>query len=238
MKYAVIIPARLNSKRLNRKPLLKIKGIPLIVRTYNQCKKVIQEKNIYVATDSKEIEKICKKNKIKTILTPKTCLTGTDRVYYASKKVKAGHYVNLQGDEPLFNPRDIIKIINESKKYPQEIITGYCKIKCEEEYRSFNIPKVVFSKDKYLMYASRAAIPSNKKNKFIYGYRQVCIYVFPKKKLSLFFSNHKTKIEKTEDIEYLRLVEKGIKIKCTELSNKSISVDTIKDLKLVKKIVK
>ena len=59
MKYIVVIPARYKSKRLPGKPLANIGGLPMIVRTYNQCTKVINKKNIIVATDSLKIQKVC-----------------------------------------------------------------------------------------------------------------------------------------------------------------------------------
>ena len=111
MRYVVIIPARFKSTRLNGKPLKDINGIPMIVRTFNQCCKAVDRNLIYVSTDDSRIEKVCKENNIKVIMTKKKCLTGTDRVYLASKKINADVYINLQGDEPLFNPKDIKKII-------------------------------------------------------------------------------------------------------------------------------
>jgi 3-deoxy-manno-octulosonate cytidylyltransferase (CMP-KDO synthetase) len=85
------------------------------------------------------------------------------------------------------------------------------------------------------MYASRAPIPSNKKNEFIKAFRQVCIYAFPAEALKNFSAKKKTFFENIEDIEYLRFLEKGYKLKCILLSGKSISVDTPNDLKKVKK---
>ena len=191
MKYVVVIPARYKSKRLIGKPLININGIPMIVRTFNQCKKAVNPNYIYVATEDERVKKICKKNNIKVVMTSKKCLTGTDRVYEFSKKVKADVYINLQGDEPLFDPSDIKKIIKFVKKFPKDIITGYCKINSNEMFRSPHVPKVVFSENNDLLYASRAPIPLNKKNKFINANRQVCIYSFPKKQLEKFFSKKK-----------------------------------------------
>ena len=236
-KYVVIIPARFKSRRLNGKPLKDINGVPMIVRTFNQCSKAFDRDLIYVTTDDRKIEKVCKENNIKVIMIKNNCLTGTDRVYLASKKIKADIYINLQGDEPLLNPKDIKKIIKYSKKNTHEIVTGYAKIKSRQMFKSVHVPKVVFSKDNYLLYASRSPIPANKRGKFNFAYRQVCIYAFPKEKLEKFYGNKKTKLEFEEDIEYLRFVEKGISVKCIELSDKSIAVDTISDLNKVRKII-
>ena len=90
MKYYLVIPARYNSKRFPGKPLVDICGVPMIIRTYNQCKKVVPESKILVATDDKRIKKVCDNEKINVIMTSKKCLTGTDRIAEVAKKFKAG----------------------------------------------------------------------------------------------------------------------------------------------------
>ena len=114
--YLIIIPARYSSKRLPGKPLIDIKGIPMIIRTYNQCKKAVSASKIIVATDDKRIQKICFKNRINSIMTSKKCLTGTDRIAEVARKIKKSFYINVQGDEPICNPRDIKNIVNFAKK--------------------------------------------------------------------------------------------------------------------------
>lgn len=238
MQFVVIIPARFSSKRLMGKPLIKIKGKSLIVRTYNQCIKAVNPNLVYVATDDIRIKNECLTNNIKVIMTSKNCLTGTDRVYEASKKVKAKTYINVQGDEPIFNPNDLTKLIRATKQWPKEVITGYCSIEDEDQYRDINVPKVVISNN-YVLYASRASIPSNKKNKFIKSWRQVCAYAFPVNSLKDFAKKgKKTTLENLEDLEYLRFLEMGTKLRALKMSNKSLAIDTIKDIKKAKKIIK
>ena len=164
MDYAIIIPARYGSKRLPGKPLILIKGIPMLVRTYNQCKKIREDINTYVATDSIKIKNMCEKYDIPVIMTSKKCLTGTDRVAEASTNLKEKYIINVQGDEPLINPKDISAVIKEHKKNKKFVINGYSKIKDTSLYNNINIPKVVFSEDNTLLYMSRSSIPSNKKN--------------------------------------------------------------------------
>ena len=106
MKYIVVIPARYKSSRFQGKPLINLDGIPMIIRTYRQCLKVVPAKLIYVATDNQRIKKICLKENINVIMTSSKCLTGTDRVAEVAKKIKANYYVNIQGDEPLFFPNE------------------------------------------------------------------------------------------------------------------------------------
>jgi 3-deoxy-manno-octulosonate cytidylyltransferase (CMP-KDO synthetase) len=233
MKQIMVIPARIGSKRLKNKPMINLKGKTMIERTFLQCTKAFNKELIYVATDSKIILKHCKKKKIKCILTSKNCLTGTDRVAEVAKKIKVDSYINVQGDEPLFNPKDIKKLVKISKNYPDEILNGYCAISDKNLFRNINIPKVVFSKQNNLLYMSRAEIPGNKKSVFREAYRQVCAYVFPRSKLLAFKKNKKTKFENIEDIEILRFLELGFKVKMVKLSQISKSVDTKSDIKKI-----
>ena len=93
------------------------------------------------------------------------------------------------------------------------------------------MPKVVVSEDGYILYASRAPIPSNRKNKFVQAWRQVCVYAFPKKKLHLFAKKkRKTILESIEDLEYLRFLELGVRLRGLKMSRKSIAVDTKEDV--------
>ena len=230
--FIVVIPARLKSGRLPGKPLKKILGIPMVIRTYAQCLKVVSKDKILIATDDNKIKKVCESYNANVIMTSKKCLTGTDRVAEVSKKIKTEVYINVQGDEPLFSPNDIKKLIKVSLKKRNEIITGYTEIKNKNMFFDINVPKVVINSDNNLIYASRAPIPFNKKKKFLFGYRQVCAYAFPRKMLKLFsYKKKKTKLENVEDIEYLRFLEMGVNIKCLKMSDNSIAVDTPHDLK-------
>ena len=238
MNYYLIIPARYNSKRLPGKPLLDICGIPMIVRTYRQCAKVVQKSKILVATDDERIKNVCQKENIKVIMTSRNCLTGTDRIAEVAKKFKAKFYLNVQGDEPICNTSDIRKLLRFAKKSPNKIINGYTKITNRKDFYSGHIPKVVFRKDGRLLYQSRAPIPTTKQKEFVYAWKQVCIYSLPYKSLNAFSSNKKTQLENLEDCELLRFLELGHEIKMIKMSNKSISVDTKESLNLVRKMIK
>ena len=239
MKYYLVIPARYNSKRFPGKPLVNICGTPMIIRTYNQCKKIVPESKILIATDDLRIKKVCEKEKINVIMTSKKCLTGTDRIAEVAKKFKADFYLNVQGDEPICNPSDIKKLLITAQKYPKTIINGYTEIKDKKLFYSGHIPKVVFRKDGRLLYQSRAPIPTTKDMKFVKAWRQVCIYSLPYNSLNVFKSvNKKTPLEKLEDCELLRFLELGHEVKMINMSNKSVSVDTKENLAEVIKIIK
>ena len=235
MNFLLVIPARYQSKRLPGKPLVKIGGLPMIVRTYKQCNKVVSKDKIIVATDSLKIKKVCDEYKIKSLITSSKCLTGTDRVAEVAKKIKCNFYINVQGDEPFFNPNDLKMLIKEAKKKSNEIINGYTEITDKKLFFSSSIPKVVFDKKGYLLYMSRGPIPSNKALEFKKAWRQVCAYSFPRKALFDFSkTKKKTPMESFEDIEILRFIEQGYKVKMIKMSNKSLAVDNKEDLEKAK----
>ena len=103
-----------------------------------------------------------------------------------------------------------------------------------------NIPKVVFGKDSNLLYATRSPVPSKKGGFISTGYRQILVYAYPKAIFQKYnkIYNKKSFLEKNEDIEILRFLENTIEVKLIKMSNKSKSVDTIKDLKEVEKLIK
>ena len=115
----IIIPARYDSKRFPGKPLQLICGKELIIHVADKCVKAVGKQNLYVATDSIKIKKKVLEENYKVIMTSKRCLTGTDRVAEASKKIKSDIYINVQGDEPLVSSNDIKKIIQAKKKKPE-----------------------------------------------------------------------------------------------------------------------
>ena len=175
----IIIPARYSSKRLPGKPLKLINGKELVLHVAERCSKVFGVKNLIIATDSKKIKSKVEKKGFNSIITSKKCLTGTDRVAEASKKIKSKIYINVQGDEPLIKTNDIKKVYSAKKKNPNHVICGYSEISKREDPHNTNIPKVILNKHSELIYISRALIPASKKKlrnfKFL---KQVCIYAF------------------------------------------------------------
>jgi len=239
-KTIIIIPARYGSSRYRGKPLVKILGRELVLRVADICAKTIGKNNIYVATDSKKIANIVSKYNYNYIMTSRNCLTGTDRVAEAAKKISAKIFINVQGDEPLVNPKDIKKIIASKKKYFNHVICGYDKIHELQNPKSLNLPKVVVNSKNELIYISRSLIPGSKKiiKKKKY-FKQVCIYAFNSNELNKFYNlGKKSEIEEMEDIEILRFFDLGVKIKMIKLNSNSVAVDEISDVKKAEKIIR
>ncbi len=233
----IIIPARLKSKRFPAKPLAKILDVPMVIRVARICQKVLPKNNIYVATDSKKIGKLVEEYGYKYVLTSSKCLTGTDRIAEASKKIKGNIFINVQGDEPMVKPDDIKKIIKAKFKNKTKVICGYNKILSVADIKSRSVPKVVFNEKNELIYISRSPVPGSKYDLKKY-FRQVCIYGFNRQELKLFSSfKKKSTVEWTEDIELLRFFETSKKIHMVKLSNNSIAVDYPSDIKKVEKLI-
>ena len=136
----------------------------MVLRVADICVKVCGKENLYIATDNKKISNVVSKNNYKVIMTSKSCLTGTDRVAEASKKINSKIFINVQGDEPTISPKDIKKIIKAKLKNPNHVICGYDKIHKTENPFNKNIPKVVMNSKSELIYISRSVIPGTKKS--------------------------------------------------------------------------
>ena len=115
--YIVVIPARYDSTRLPGKPLVDIAGKTMIQRVYEQCIKAVKANLVYVATDDDRIRSACESFGAQVVMTSSKCLTGTDRVAEVSRKIDARYYINVQGDEPLFNPADIKLLVDQLNFY-------------------------------------------------------------------------------------------------------------------------
>jgi 3-deoxy-D-manno-octulosonate cytidylyltransferase len=230
-----VIPARYKSTRFEGKPLCLINNIPMIKRTYTQALKSTQLTKLVVATDSEKIKKYCDNENIPVVMTSDKCLTGTDRLAEVSQNEHYDLYVNIQGDEPVVDPLSIDEIVSEFKKYGDEYIAYnlYKKIDIEDEIISSSIIKTIVNENDELMYMSRLGVPFNKSENEPIFKKQVCVYGFTKKALRVFSSRDKTLNEEFEDIEILRFLDMGYKVKMKETIVDSIAVDVESDVKKI-----
>ncbi len=241
MKACVIIPARYKSSRLPGKPLLCLLGKPMIIWVAEIASKAVGISNVFIATDDTRIANTVNQKGYKHIMTSSSSLTGTDRVAEASLGLNYDIFVNVQGDEPLVCPEDILRCIDYKMKYQSHIINSYNIIKNNQDPSSINIPKVVINNAEDLIYISRSLIPGFKdlKSRIDLYLKQVCIYGYNKKELFNFLKfGGKSKIEESEDIEILRFFELGHPIKMFKSQNNSLSVDIIEDIDQVEKELK
>lgn len=241
LKTIICIPARYRSSRFPGKPLAKILGKPMIQWTAEISAKAVGKKNVFVATDSIKIEKAVLEMGYQVIMTSEKCLTGTDRVAEVASKIEADIYINVQGDEPLVNYNDIIKIINSKIKNPKDVINGFTTIDDKTYADSVNIPKVIFNEDKILVYMSRKKIPGFKKDEDAPKkyHKQVCIYAYNREELLVFAKfGRKSTLEQSEDIEILRFLELGKIVRLVETQDSSLAVDVPEDISKIEKVMK
>jgi 3-deoxy-manno-octulosonate cytidylyltransferase (CMP-KDO synthetase) len=233
-KVVVVIPARYKSSRFPGKPLAKIKGKEMILWVAEISEKAVGKEFTYIATENEEIANLVKDNGYNVILTSDNCKTGTDRVAEASVEIDADIIINIQGDEPMLNYNDILRVIECKKNNPNFIINCMSDLNSDEDINDKKIPKVVVDGDDNLLYISRSAIPGKKSEKTKKGKKQICIYAFDKECLKDFYSRkNKTPLEFEEDIEILRFLEMGYKIKMLEVNNDTYAVDYPNDIKIV-----
>lgn len=228
--FAVVIPARYKSSRFPGKPLVDICGRPMIQHVWERCCLAVGQEKVYVATDDLRIQSVVVSFGGQVVMTSPQCLTGTDRLAEANLKLNCDFIVNVQGDEPLINPDDINTMIKAFLK-SGNVTNAMCRITSEEEFRSFTVPKVTFSKSGKLLYMSRSGIPLSKTGKYKFGHKQVCIYVFSKEQLEFFSSNkQKSPNEQIEDIEILRFIESDFVVDMIEVKSGSLAVDVPEDV--------
>ena len=239
-KVAVVIPSRYKSTRFPGKPLVDILGKPMVVRVADLSAKAVGEENVYVATDDKRIGDKVRDYGYNVIYTSDSCLTGTDRVAEASLEIDADVIVNVQGDEALLNPNDIIKAVECKLDNKNCVVTCMAKLTSSEKPTDLKTCKVVTNLDGDLMYVSRNAIPSSKNGIVKSAHKQVCVYAFDKKQLKEYYGvgkkNGKTPVESSEDIEIIRFLEMGIKVKMVEVEGGTLAVDYPEDVKMVENI--
>lgn len=232
MKQIIVIPARMKGTRLPGKPLIKILGKALIQHVWERCKKVMPEENIYIATEDKEIKDYCDNKGIKCVLTG-PAETAIDRIKLFSDIIEADCYINVQGDEPIVNTKDIECLIAYNKKHPSRVVFGKSKAN-EEEFNDFSKAKVVCDVNGRLLYSSRAGIPLSNKGKFVSAERAIWLYAFNKDSLNKYYlSSGKTNLDLLEDNEIIRFLEIDVPVFCIDMIGDSWAVDEKKDLKIV-----
>lgn len=235
MKKIIVIPARMKSSRLWGKPLIKINGITVLERVYLKCKKVFNEKKIFIATETKEIVEFCKNKNFNCINTGKAD-TALDRIGQFPYFKNADIYINVQGDEPLINISDVKKIIQTSSKFKNSILFG--KTRCDKKtYYDETKAKVVVDKKNKVLYSSRNGIPFSYKKNYKDVYKAIWIYSLPKNLIRRYLKHGRSKLEKLEQNEVLRFLEMNIDTYAIDLIGNSWAVDVKKDLTVVRNML-
>ena len=234
------------STRFPGKPLAKILDMPMIGHVYHRCKMAPILNEVYVATCDEEIMNYIDSIGGKAIMTKNTHERASDRVAEATLKIEAvtgkktDIIVLIQGDEPMIVPEMIDEAVNPLIQDSTIGVSNLmANIKTLEEFEDPNEVKVVVNKNNFALYFSREPIPSRKKyDNQVPMFKQVCVIPFSRDYLLRFTTLEPTSLEIIESVDMNRFLEHGLKIKMVRTKYETYSVDTKKDLKKVKRLMK
>ena len=238
MKKAAFIPARYLSTRFEGKPLALIAGRPMIQYVYERATRCRALDEVYVATDDQRIFDCVVGFGGKAIMTDEHHQSGTDRIAEAADTVKLADHdivVNIQGDQPIFQPTIITKLITPLIEDPTlPMSTLMYRIKDDRERHDTNHIKVVVDNKGYALYFSRLTIPFYRdREQRVTHYKHLGIYAYRKNFLVTFTKLPYGVLEGAEKLEQLRALEHGFKIRVVETPFDSTEVDTPEDIKVV-----
>ena len=239
-KTIILIPSRLDASRLPNKPLLKINNKSIINHVYEKG----QSANIgqvYVATGDQKIFDEVVKNNGKSILTKKNHLTGTDRIFEAYEKLNlhdVNYIINLQGDEPTIDVKDIINLNNLAIKNNSEIATLASKLE-PKDIENKNIVKVIcgqnIEKNEFSPAQKFLRSAGSENDKYIYHH--IGIYFYKVSALRKFINLKQSSNEINLKLEQLRALDNDIKIDVIFANSMPIGIDTNEDYLEIKKLM-
>ena len=229
-KAVGIIPARWSSTRFPGKPLHLIAGKALLLRVLERCKRARNLDSVIVATDDMRIAEAAFDWGGEVALTSKTHCSGTDRIAEVARTAKRFAFiVNIQGDEPLVDPRLIDKIVEKLRADRTiEIVTTAHRFEHPEDALSPHQVKVVVDRAGNALYFSRAPIPAQAKGRSL-RLRHQGIYGFQRNSLLQFVKWKPTPLERAESLEQLRALENGVKVHVLITAKGSPGIDTLAD---------
>ena len=240
-RFLGIIPARYGSSRFPGKPLADIKGKTMIQHVYERALGSAYLSDLVVATDDQRIMDVVEEFGGKAVMTSETHKSGTDRCREVLEKLeeKGNQYsvvINIQGDEPYIDPRQIDEVAEMFTKVGIQIATLARKIDKEDDLFNTNVNKVVFGRDEKAIYFSRHPIPFQQNvdrkvwlSNYTY-YKHIGIYAYRSQTLQKITQLERSKLEIAESLEQLRWIENGYKIRVLLTDYESNAVDTPEDL--------
>ena len=231
MNNIAVIPARLHSKRFPKKILFPIDEKPMVVHVYEIAKKSELVNDVIVAVDDEETVNELKKWKVNTIMTDINHFSGTDRVYEASKDNDAEVIVNLQADEPFLDPNLIDRLINEFEDPQIEMATVAGKELSPDSINDVNTVKVLLDAERFALAFRRIPMEIESGG----YYHHAGIYAYRKDILDKFTKLDISTNEKKYKLEQLRAIDNGISIKVVLTDRVNKGIDTLEDVRGLKK---
>ncbi len=247
MRVTAIIPARFASTRFPGKPLADICGKPMIQWVYERTALSAGIDRVLVATDDERIIRAVTEFGGEAQMTAGDHPTGTDRLAEVASRVETDLVVNVQGDEPLIDPRMIEQAVSPFMG-DGSLVMGTLKsrIASVEEFLNPNVVKVVTDRQGFALYFSRAPIPHPRDafgalvEHFSEGEacKHIGLYVYRRDFLLAYPKLPSTPLENLEKLEQLRALEHGYRIRVVETGHTSHGVDTPEDLERVRELAK
>lgn len=238
-----VIPARLGSTRLPRKMLREIAGEPMLAWVYRAARACPALDRVLIATDSTEVMELAGRLGYPAVFTPEDCPSGTDRVRIVAEAIPADIYVNIQGDEPLLRPEHFEALLApmlHPRADGRMIEVSTLATSCPpEQFPSPHAVKVVCASDGRALYFSRAPIPHNRDGSpdGVQPLKHLGLYAFRSAALERFTQLPASRLEATEKLEQLRLLENGIDVWVAQTPFDTRGVDTEEDLRVVEALL-
>jgi 3-deoxy-manno-octulosonate cytidylyltransferase (CMP-KDO synthetase) len=237
----IVIPARYGATRLPGKPLVSLGGQPMIQRVYERAKLAARAQRVIVATDDERILKAVENFGGDARMTRPDHRTGTERVAEVAAHEKGDVFVNVQGDEPLLDPAAVDTAIDALLEEPAaSIATVATPIKTPADIMDPNVVKTVLDFDNNGLYFSRAPIPwvRDTASKIqVRHLKHLGLYVFQRDALLEYPTLPQGELERIEQLEQLRWLENGWKIRVAEVEHDAVSVDVPEDVARVEKLL-
>jgi 3-deoxy-manno-octulosonate cytidylyltransferase (CMP-KDO synthetase) len=240
-EVVIVIPARYGATRLPGKPLVSLAGKPMIQRVYERAKLAARASRVIVATDDERIVKAVESFGGIVRMTRPDHRTGTERVAEVAAHEPGDVFVNVQGDEPLLDPVAVDTAVDALLEEPAaSIATAATPIKTPADIMDPNVVKTVLDFDNNGLYFSRAPIPwvRDTASKIqVRHLKHLGLYVFQRDALLEYPTLPQGELERIEQLEQLRWLENGWKIRVAEVEHDAVSVDVPEDVARVEKLL-
>jgi 3-deoxy-manno-octulosonate cytidylyltransferase (CMP-KDO synthetase) len=239
-RVVAIIPARYESTRFPGKPLADIHGQPMVQRVYERAARADGIDRVLVATDDARIHAAVERFGGDVVMTSSAHRTGTDRIAEVARDLEADVIVNVQGDLPLLDPTMVASAVAPLRADDGlPMATIKTAIRTTEELLNPNVVKVVTDRDGFALYFSRSPLPfwRDGARSDVLAYKHIGLYVYRRDFLLTLARLAPTPLEQAEQLEQLRALEWGFRIKVVEVAAASIEVDTAQDLERARALI-
>lgn len=240
MNICAVIPARYGSTRFPGKPLALIAGKTLIERVWRQAMKARGIDAVAIATDDGRIADAARAFGATVVMTSVRCKTGTDRLAEAARSLGRTYdaFINVQGDEPLIAPALISRVAAALRKCPDGAVTAAFPLSAPADISSPHVVKVVRDRAGNALYFSRAPLPFNRSGAAVGYLKHIGIYGYCRDFLLRYAGWPRTPLEKAEELEQLRILERGHPIRVVMAPADSYGVDVPKDIQKIERLLR